>query len=87
MHVAILKSEVVDFNIGKTNIIRDIETMRLITTRRDKKSVITLTLGLIKFHVRCNRICLCITDLYYIIYKLLLIYKLLINLYKLLSII
>lgn len=40
MHVAILKSEVVDFNIGKTNIIRDIETMRLITTRRDKKSVI-----------------------------------------------
>lgn len=78
MHVAMLKSKVVDFNIGKTNIRRDIETVRLIVTRRDKKSVITLTLGLIKFHVRCNRICLCITDLYYIIYKLL-IYELLIN--------
>lgn len=44
--MAMLKSKVVDFNIGKTNIRRDIETMRFIVTRRDKKSVITLTLGL-----------------------------------------
>ena len=73
MHVVVLKSEVVDFNTEKTNVRRDIEIMRLIATRRDKKSVITLTLGLIKFHIRCNHICVCITDLYYIIYKLLLI--------------
>ena len=52
--------------------------MRLIAPRRDKKSVIMLLQGLIKFHIRYNCICLCITS--HIFYTHLYIYSLIIKL-------
>lgn len=44
--------------------------VRLIAPRRDKKSVIMLLQGLIKFHIRYNCICLCITSHIYILHPL-----------------